>query len=1308
MAEVSVANKSVAVGGDDERVKWRNYKFIPTPIRKKPRSTCCSTITFGHMSQVAKDGYFRPPLNFEDVYLAPFFHAEPLFSKGKRVLNKIFSSGQRVPLGRFFRDFLALEKRNVILAVSFNFFDMTAEAVRPLILKAILVEMSGERDQTKFIVYSCAMFLASIMVGVGHSQYLNTAKFKLGLRWNATMSSLVFSKLLKSHANTGKSGLNLIVGDAKILAEAALWGFRSPAFFGVIVYSITMLFFELGTIPALAGVITLATLLLLQWRIGSWQAKHQKEKQVKCDERLNLIREMVTSIRGIKFSGWEEQTEERIGVSRSREMKSLLGFRSLWAVNEFLAAIATVGASVVAIITYASLSPTFNISNVFTSIAFFNLLRQPLQFIPLMISSVLKGKISLERIKAYLEEGEKLTMDHKAVPSSADVQVLLKEVSAGCQDTTDGSEPVPVLQGINVSAAGPGLYGIVGRVGSGKSTLLATMLRDSMLYSGEVKVCGTVAYAPQQAWIMNSTIRDNILFGETFELLRYEKVMKACGLDVDILSFPAGDETEIGEQGVNLSGGQKQRLALARCAYSKAQIMLFDDALSALDVTVAKQVFDSLMLGLLKDKTVFFVTHYLHLLSDCTRVFVLENGSVVDEGTYDDLVANGNALLNSYVEAQDMDIVEKAAGQEVKVAEGVQTTSVTVALAKEQKQSGATQKVNGVGAGSAPASKTVDTAAAAAAGKELIVEEHREKGIVTFKTWARYFRSFGGWKYFLGILFSSVLVEASFGLSDWWLTHDEGKSLHIYGIFALVNALANVVRVTLFAFGTVRAATEFHTKILRSVVSAPVLFFDVNPAGRILQRFAGDFFDVEVVLPHFLEHAWLCLSHVVGIVLTMAILAPMTIIGLIPIFVFYFNMQQVYSANNRETKRLQSLSQSPVSSLISEATSGRDVIRAFNMGCKYEVLFFKNFDGFSRCDLLREQMGFWQHIRVQFCGACIAFTACIVCSFSTSAGIAGLVINFSIIINFYLGGWVYLFAESEAFLTSVERIGEYCDMDQEAARYRKDSTELTESKWPTVGKVEFQNVCLRYRKNLPLALKSANFIVDSGMSCGIVGRTGAGKSTLAVALFRLFEAESGGILVDGVKISDLGLMHVRKKLSIVPQNPILFGDTVRKNLDPFDEYQDKDVYDVLVKTELNLQFQKMSNGDSDDVGNVLGLQLTENGSNLSVGTRQLVCLARAMLRRPKVLVLDEATSALDLETDRSMQKMLREQFQGCTVIIVAHRLETVVTCDKIVVMGDGSVIEQGSPEELLAHGSAFKSLVESTGQTLDELRQGSS
>eukprot|EP00942_MAST-04A_sp_MAST-4A-sp1_P008456 g8456.t1 len=361
-------------------------------------------------------------------------------------------------------------------------------------------------------------------------------------------------------------------------------------------------------------------------------------------------------------------------------------------------------------------------------------------------------------------------------------------------------------------------------------------------------------------------------------------------------------------------------------------------------------------------------------------------------------------------------------------------------------------------------------------------------------------------------------------------------------------------------------------------------------------------------------------------------------------------------------------------------------------------LLRKNFDGFSRCELLMKEMGYWQHIRVQFCGAAIAFTACLVCSFTTSnAGIAGLVINFAIIINFYLGGWVYLIAESEAFLTSVERIGEYCDMDQEAARYvvepfnKKNSNE-----WPLYGEVQFMDVCLRYRKDLPLALKNATFKVNKGTSTGVVGRTGAGKSTLAVALFRLFEIESGKILIDGVDIQKLGLMDVRRKLSI---------------------YSDAEIWDVLTKTKLDKMMEQLSSAAGAPISEskknmnrqtILKTMIAENGSNLSVGTRQLICLARAMLRQPKLLILDEATSALDLETDRFMQKILKEQFKGCTVLVIAHRLETVITCDNIIVMGGGKVIEEGKPIDLLnkkgedGHGP-FKRLVEATGKTYEEL-----
>ena len=1266
---------------NDDRVRWRNYKFVPTPTRAGPRNSCCTRLTFSYMTPVAKDGYLRPPLTFEDVYLAPFWHAEALWEKAQA---KYLHSAP----AEFFRVFVGLERYYILWAIFFNVLDMIAEAVRPLILKAILREIDGDRDFNMLLLYSFLMFFASCLVGIGHSQYLNTANCKVGLRYSATMSSLIFSKLLKMYPLSATSGnaLNLIVGDAKILADTSMWIFRFPGFSAIILYSIGMLFVEIG-MAAFVGVSTLVLIMVLQWCVGSRQSWHQKRKQARSDKRLGLISEMISSIRGIKFNGWEEKTEARIGQMRALEVKSLLGFRTLWAVNEFLAAMATVGASVLAIIAYAYLSPTFNISSVFTAIAFFNLLRQPLQFIPLMISSISKGYTSLQRIKTFLEAEEKPAASHQAVKTQAEVEVRWKDAVVGWSVEKDSK--ASVLHKVSLQTQGPGLFGIIGKVGSGKSTFLSAMLQDAVVYEGDIRVSGSIGYAPQQAWIMNATIRDNILFGSKFVQDKYDRVVRACCLDVDFENLPAEDMTEIGEQGVNLSGGQKQRLALARCAYSDAQIMLFDDPLSALDASVAKKVFDSLFLEVLKDKTVFLVTHYLHLLGDCSRVFVLDGGRLTESGTYEELCARDNALLKEYVATPD----------EVDLGETLQAKPI----AARGKAAGRTTSTSLAAADEAAAGERD-------AGEHLIVSENRETGMVTRKTWVRYFDAFGGWRYGAWIIVSSVFIEATFSLADWWLTHEKGKMLHVYGVLAIGNALTNVIRVTLFAMGTVRAAKVLHEKILNAVVSAPVLFFDVNPAGRVLQRMAGDFFDVEVVLPHFLEHAWLCMSHVIGIVVTMLILAPFTVIGLLPIFTFYFYLQKVYTANNRETKRLQSLSQSPVASVVSEAISGQQVIRAFNMESKYEVLFFKNFDGFTRSEVLMKHMGYWQHLRVQFCGACIAFTACLVCSLTTSAGVAGLVINFAIIINFYLGGWVYLMSETEAFLTSVERIGEYVDMKQEAARYIPGKCPV--QPWPSAGRVEFDQVCLRYRPKLSLALKSASFTVPGGTTCGVVGRTGAGKSTLAVALFRLFEIESGQIRVDGVNMGELGLQACRRAISIVPQNPVLFNSNVRTNLDPFGEYNDSDMWMVLEKTNLIESIQQLILGENQDPktlrSSVLEAQIAENGENLSVGTRQLFCLARAMLQKPKVMILDEATSALDLGTDRVVQKTLREQFKQCTVIIVAHRLETIASCDSIIVMSQGSVKEQGPPESLIKDtNGAFYKLVEATGKSLAELRASS-
>uniref|UniRef100_A0A8C5SKT9 ABC-type glutathione-S-conjugate transporter n=1 Tax=Laticauda laticaudata TaxID=8630 RepID=A0A8C5SKT9_LATLA len=865
----------------------------------------------------------------------------------------------------------------------------------------------------------------------------------------------------------------------------------------------------------------------------------------------------------------------------------------------------------------------------FTSIALFNILRFPLGMFPLTLSSMVQ----------FLSRNI-LMFPFLPLPACA---VKFHEASFAWNQDSDVT-----IKDITLEIAHGSLVAIVGSVGSGKSSLISAMLGEMENIKGHINIQGSMAYVPQQAWIQNATLKDNIIFGSSLDETRYQQVLEACALHPDLKLLPGGDLTEIGEKGINLSGGQKQRVSLARAVYSNADIYLLDDPLSAVDAHVGRHIFDKVLgpEGLLQNKTRILVTHNLSFLAQVDDIVVLEAGTVTERGSYSTLLANSGSfaqLLNTYGNQQDNIHEEEAMGKVITIA----------------------------------------------------------KDTVKLFTYLRYFRAIG-WGLSICILIGNIGQAASFIGFNLWLSDWTNDALHyqnetypvtrdmrvgIYGTLGLFLLIAT----GLASFGTIRASRVMHEQLLSNILRVPMSFFDSTPTGRIVNRFAKDIFTVDETIPISLRSWMNCFFMILSTLVIICIATPYFAIITLLLGILYYFILQFYVATSRQLRRLDSVTRSPIYSHFGETVSGLSVIRAFGHQERFLQHNEKIVDVNQKSVYSWLVSNRWLAVRLELVGNLTVFFAALLAVFvknSLNSGIVGLSISSAMNITQTLNWLVRMTSELETNIVAIERLNEYTEIKNEAPWV---TTQRPPSQWPNNGEITFIDYKVRYRPELELVLDGINCDIKGTEKIGVVGRTGAGKSSLTNCLFRILEAAGGKILIDGLDIATLGLHDLREKLTIIPQDPILFSGTLRMNLDPFDQYSDEDIWHTLELAHLKSYVQALPEGLSSPV--------SEGGENLSVGQRQLVCLARALLRKSKILILDEATAAVDMETDHLIQETIRSEFANCTVITIAHRLHTIMDSHRVLVLQEGKIVEFDNPEELLQQQGIFAGMAREAGIT---------
>ncbi|XP_009877002.1 PREDICTED: canalicular multispecific organic anion transporter 1 [Apaloderma vittatum] len=1223
------------------------------------------------------------------------------------------SSRKDFPRGWLVKTLCKTFWQNLLLSVAFKVVHDVLVFVSPQLLKLLIAFVSDKESFAwQGYLYSILLFLTALIQSLCLQQYF-TLCFQLGIAVRAGLIAAIYKKALTMSSATRKEStvgetVNLMSADAQRFMDTTnfihqLWS--SPL---QIILSIVFLWEELGP-SVLAGLAVMVLLIpinaFLVAKAKTIQVKNMKNK----DERMKIMSEILNGIKILKLFAWEPSFEMRVNEIRARELKNLVNFSYLQSISIFVFTCAPFLVSLASFAVYVLVDENniLDAQKAFTAISLFNVLRFPMAMLPMVLSSLVQTNVSTARLERYLggEDLDTSAIYHNPIPGSA---VRFSEATFAWEQ--DGNAAV---KDVTLDIAPGSLVAVVGAVGSGKSSLVSAMLGEMENIKGHINIQGSLAYVPQQAWIQNATLKDNILFGSELDEAKYQQVIKACALLPDLELLPAGDQTEIGEKGINLSGGQKQRVSLARAVYSNADIYILDDPLSAVDAHVGKHLFEHVLgpKGLLQNKTRILVTHSISFLPQVDNIVVLVAGEVSEHGSYSTLLANRGAFaqfLNLYGN-QEEDASEKNTTGTEKDDEDVEPCVeegpddvVTMTLKREasihRRDLSKTSTNSWRKAEEEPPKKLK--------GQKLIEKEAVETGRVKFSMYLRYLRAVGFW-YSFWVTMGYVGEYVAFVGTNLWLSAWTDDAQHylnqtypveqrdlrigVFGVLGVSQALFLLFATMLASRGAMRASRVMHQQLLGNILRVPMSFFDTTPTGRIVNRFAKDVFTIDEAIPMSFRTWLTCFMAIISTLIMICLATPFFALIVIPLSVFYYFVLRFYVSTSRQLRRLDSVTRSPIYSHFGETVSGLSVIRAYG----HQERFLKQNE--SIMDINQKSVyswiisNRWLAIRLEFVGSLVVFFSALLAVISKNSlegGIVGLSVSSALNVTQTLNWLVRTSSELETNIVAVERVHEY-------TKVKKEASWVTEKRpphgWPSKGEIQFVDYQVRYRPELELVLQGITCNIESTEKVGVVGRTGAGKSSLTNCLFRVLEAAGGKIIIDGVDISTIGLHDLRQNLTIIPQDPVLFTGTLRMNLDPFDQYTDEEVWKALDLAHLKTYVQ--------DLPERLLYLVSEGGENLSVGQRQLLCLARALLRKAKILILDEATAAVDLETDHLIQTTIRSEFADCTVLTIAHRLHTIMDSNRVMVLQAGRIVEYDSPDKLLKKQGVFYRMAKDAGIT---------
>lgn len=1063
-----------------------------------------------------------------------------------------------------------------------------------------------------------------------------------------------------------------------------------------IILALAILYKNVG-IASLATLVATIISIVVTVPLTRVQESYQDNLMAAKDDRMRKTSECLRNMRVLKLQAWEDRYRLILEEMRSVEFNYLRKALYSQAFVTFVFWSSPIFVSAITFGTCILLGGQLTAGSVLSALATFRILQEPLRSFPDLVSMMAQTTVSLDRLSEFFL-GQELKEDATIVVPRGLTSTAI-EIKDG-EFCWDPLSPRPTLSNIQLKVEKGMRVAVCGTVGSGKSSFLSCILGEIPKITGEVRICGSAAYVPQSAWIQSGNIEENILFGSPKDKAKYKRVIHACSLKKDLELFSHGDQTIIGDRGINLSGGQKQRVQLARALYQDADIYLLDDPFSAVDAHTGSELFKEYILTALYSKTVIYVTHQVEFLPAADLILVLKEGCITEAGRYDELLRAGTdfeTLVSAHHEAIE---AMEFSSQSSEESDKNQTLEGSVLMSKrcESMGSGMDMMTKDVQEGASASKKNPikeKNKTKASKDKQLVQEEERERGRVSMKVYLSYMAAAYKGLLIPLIILAQTLFQVLQIASSWWMAWANPQTMGdqprtsslvlilVYMALAFGSSWFIFVRAVLVATFGLTAAQKLFLKMLRTVFRAPMSFFDSTPAGRILNRVSVDQSVVDLDIPFRLGSFASTTIQLLGIILVMTDVTWQVLLLIVPMAISCLWMQKYYMASSREIVRIVSIQKSPVIHLFSESVAGAATIRGFGQEKRFIKRNLQLLDSFTRpffCSLSAIE---WLCLRMELLSTFVfAFCMVLLVSFphgSIDPTMAGLAVTYGLNLNARLSRWILSFCKLENKIISIERIYQYCQIPSEAPTIIEDSR--PPSSWPERGTIEMINLKVRYKESLPIVLHGVTCTFPGGNKIGIVGRTGSGKSTLIQALFRLVEPAGGRILIDSIDISTIGLHDLRSRLSIIPQDPTLFEGTIRGNLDPLEEHSDQEIWQALDKAQLgDIVRQKEQKLDT---------PVLENGDNWSVGQRQLVSLGRALLKQARILVLDEATASVDSATDNLIQKIIRTEFKDCTVCTIAHRIPTVIDSDLVLVLSDGQVAEFDTPARLLEDKSSM-------------------